>query len=163
MMKRQCKRPRCFQGSGASWSDFTEKTGNRWSCSSPERCYCSNCGQSSPGGSSSWGSRGRCLLWPWTIGLKLSSGSGWGPWRRPGVSCAWIKQLLPAGLSSPIGLVLITPLPILCVGSIHLFWDCTFQNVCEEYIVKFKDCWNCCLLRLVKRLRLLEKDKIRIV
>ena len=31
-------------GSGDSWSDITEKTGKQWSCPSPPRCYCSNCG-----------------------------------------------------------------------------------------------------------------------
>ena len=80
-----------------------------------------------------------------------------------GDSFAWIKQLLLARLSSPIGLVLITSLPILCVGSFHLFWDCTFQNLSEEYIVKPKNLLNCHLLPRVEQLKLLEKNKVIIV
>ena len=142
---------------------FVEKTGKQWSCPSPVSCYCSNCEQSLPGGSASRWSRGMRLLWPWTHDHKLSSGRGWGPWRRPGASCAWIKQLLPAGLSSPVALVLITSLPILWVGTIHLLLDWTFQNLCEEYIVKFKDCWNYHLLLREWRLKLLEKNEVKIV
>ena len=61
------------------------------------------------------------------------------PFAEAGASCAWIQGLLLAGLSSTVGLVLITFLPFLCVGSFHLFWDCTFRNIFEEDIVKFKD------------------------
>ena len=98
---------RCWQGSGASWSNITEKTGKGWSCPSPARCYCSNCGQSSPGGSASWKSRRRSLLRQWIIGHKLSSGRGSGPLRKLGSSCAWTERLLSAGLSSPVGLVVL--------------------------------------------------------
>ena len=108
-MKRRRKRPRCWQGSRASWSGITEITGKRWSCPSPARCYCSNCGQSSPGGSASWRSRGWSSLRKWTIGPKSFSGRGLGPWRKPGASCAWIERLLPAGLSSPVGSVFVCP------------------------------------------------------
>ena len=106
-MKQQLKRSRCWQGSGASWSDITEKTGKRWSCPSPARCYCSNCGQSSPDGSASWRSRGRSSLRQWIHGHKLSSGRRLGPWRKPGSPSAWTEQLLLAGLSSPVCLVVL--------------------------------------------------------
>ena len=53
---------RRWQGSGSAWSDITERTGKRWSCPSPARSYCSNCGQSLPGGLASWRSRGRSSL-----------------------------------------------------------------------------------------------------
>ena len=78
-------------------------------CPSPARCYCSSCGQSSPGGSASWKSRGKCSLRQWRIGPKLSSGHGLSPWRKLGASCAWTEQLLPAGLTSPVGLVVVCP------------------------------------------------------
>ena len=55
---------------------FMEKTGKRWSCPSPVRCYCSNSEQSSPVGSPSRWSRGRSLLWLWTVGHNLSSVRG---------------------------------------------------------------------------------------
>ena len=46
-----------------------------------------------------------------------------------GGSCGWSEQLLPARLSYPVGLVPMKSLPILCVGSIHLYWGCTFQKL----------------------------------
>ena len=156
-MKHQFKRPRCWQGSGASWSVFMDKTGKQSSCPNPVRCYCLNSEQSSPGASASHWSRRRSLPWAWTVGHKLFSGRGRGPWWKPGASSAWIEQLLPAGLSAPVGLVFITSSPILFVGSIHLYWDCTIQNMWEEYIVKIKTCWNRHLLFRVKRLKLLER------
>ena len=45
----------------------------------------------------------------WFRGPKLSSGCGLSPWRKPGASCAWTERLLPAGLSSPVGLVVLCP------------------------------------------------------
>ena len=72
----------------------------RWSCPIPARCYCSNCGQSSMGGSASWRSRGRSSARQWIIGHKLSSGRGLGIWRKPGASCTWTERLLPRGYTS---------------------------------------------------------------
>ena len=106
-MKHQRKRSRCWQGSGASWSNITEKTAKRWSCPRPARCYCSNCGQSSPGGSASFRSRGRCSLRQWRIGSKLSPRRGLRPWRKPGPSCAWTERFQPARISFPVGLVVL--------------------------------------------------------
>ena len=105
MMKHKCKRHRCWQSSGAPWSAFMEKAGYRWSYPGPARCFSSNCEHTSPSGSASRWSRGSSLLRALTAGHKLSSRRGGGPWWRPRASCAWIKQLLLAGLSSPVGLV----------------------------------------------------------
>ena len=55
------------------------------------------------------------------------------------------------------------PVPILCVGSIQLYWDCTFQNLWEKYIVKFKTRWHYHLLLRVELLKLLGKNKVKIV
>ena len=101
MMKHQLKSPRCWQSSGASWSDITEKTGKRWSCPSPARCYCSNCGQFSPGGSASWWRRGRSLLRQWIVGHNLSSGRGLGPWRKPGLPVPGLSNFCRRGYPPP--------------------------------------------------------------
>ena len=55
----------------------------------------------------SWRSRGKRSLRRWRIGPKLSSGRGLSPWRKPGASCAWTERHLPAGLSYPVGLVVL--------------------------------------------------------
>ena len=89
-------------------------------------------------------------------GTGRVSGGGWGlPVPGLGNSCR--------GVILPRWFGFITSLPILCVEKIHLFCDCTLQNLCEEYIVKFKDRWNCHLLLRVERMKLLEKKKVKIV
>ena len=47
------------------------------------------------------------------------------------------------------------PLLILCVGSIQLYWNCTFQKLWEEHAVKFETRWDYHLLLRVERLKLL--------
>ena len=55
------------------------------------------------------------------------------------------------------------PVPILCVRSIQLYWDCTFQNLWEKYIVNFKTRWHYHLLLPVERWKMLGKNKVKIV
>ena len=55
-----------------------------------------------------------------------------------GASCAWISRLLPAGLSSPVGLVVLCLYyssaweVFSCIGIAHS------KNLCEEYIVRLE-------------------------
>ena len=68
---------------------------------------------------------------------------------------------LAGGIILPRRFSRLMPVLTVFVGSIQLYWDCTFQHLWEEYIVKFKTRWNYHLLLRVERLKLLGKNKVK--